>query len=74
MQDELVRAQFLDVVLGQENTEELTIPYTALPKFGFYVQTVDDLLDRIQANMDEQMGAGLWELYSRNKERSLQRG
>ncbi len=74
LQDELVRAQFLDVVLGQENTEELTIPYTALPKFGFYVQTVDDLLDRIQANMDEQMGAGLWALYSRNKERSLQRG
>ena len=60
MQDELVRAQFLDVVLGMENTEEQTIPYTALPKFGFYVQTVDDLLDRIQANMDEQMGAGLW--------------
>lgn len=74
LQDELVRAQFLDVVLGMENTEEQTIPYTALPKFGFYVQTVDDLLDRIQANMDEQMGAGLWALYSRNKERSLQRG
>lgn len=74
LQDELVRAQFLDVVLGLENTEEQTIPYTALPKFGFYVQTVDDLLDRIQANMDEQMGAGLWALYSRNKERSLQRG
>lgn len=74
LQDELVRAQFLDVVLGMENMEEQTIPYTALPKFGFYVQTVDDLLDRIQANMDEQMGAGLWALYSRNKERSLQRG
>lgn len=74
LQDELVRAQFLDVVLGMENTEEQTIPYTALPKFGFYVQTVDDLLDRIQANMDEQMGAGLWALYSRDKERSLQRG
>lgn len=74
LQDELVRAQFLDVVLGMENTEEQTIPYTALPKFGFYVQTVDDLLDRIQANMDEQMGAGLWALYSRNEERSLQRG
>ena len=74
LQDELVRAQFLDVVLGMENTEEQTIPYTALPKFGFYVQTVDDLLDRIQANMDEQMGTGLWALYSRNKERSLQRG
>lgn len=69
LQDELTRAEFLDVVL---NDNELH--YTALPKFPFFVQTLDDLLDRIQANLDEQIGAGLWKIYSRNKERSVQRG
>lgn len=69
LQDELARVEFLDVVL---NDNELH--YTALPKFPFYVQTLDDLLDRIQANLDEQIGKGLWKIYSRNKERSVQRG
>lgn len=69
LQDELARAEFLDVVL---NDNELH--YTAIPKFPFYVQTLDDLLDRIQANLDEQIGVGLWKIYSRNKERSVQRG
>lgn len=69
LQDELARAEFLDVVL---NDNELH--YTALPKFPFYVQTLDDLLDRIQANLDEQIGKGLWKIYSRNMERSVQRG
>lgn len=67
--DELSRAEFLDVVL---NDNELH--YTALPKFPFYVQTLDDLLDRIQANLDDQIGKGLWKIYSRNMERSVQRG
>lgn len=69
LQDELSRAEFLDVVL---NDNELH--YTTLPKFPFYVQTLDDLLDRIQANLDDQIGAGLWKIYSRNMERSVQRG
>ena len=69
LQDELSRAEFLDVVL---NDNELH--YTALPKFPFYVQTLDNLLDRIQANLDEQIGKGLWKIYSRNMERSVQRG
>nr|DAL58792.1 MAG TPA_asm: tail protein [Caudoviricetes sp.] len=69
LQDELARAEFLDVVL---NDNELH--YTTLPKFPFYVQTLDDLLDRIQANLDDQIGAGLWKIYSRNMERSVQRG
>lgn len=69
LHDELARAEFLDVVL---NDNELH--YTSLPKFPFYVQTLDDLLDRIQANLDEQIGAGLWKIYSRNKDRSVQRG
>lgn len=69
LQDELARAEFLDVVL---NDNELH--YTSLPKFPFFVQTLDDLLDRIQANLDEQIGKGLWKIYSRNMERSVQRG
>lgn len=69
LQDELSRAEFLDVVL---NDNELH--YTTIPKFPFYVQTLDDLLDRIQANLDDQIGAGLWKIYSRNMERSVQRG
>lgn len=69
LQDELSRSEFLDVVL---NDNELH--YTALPKFSFYVETLDDLLDRIQANLDEQIGKGVWKVYSRSKERSVQRG
>ena len=69
LQDELSRAEFLDVVL---NDNELH--YTTLPKYPFYVQTLDDLLDRIQANLDDQIGKGLWKIYSRNMERSVQRG
>lgn len=69
LQDELSRSEFLDVVL---NDNELH--YTALPKFSFYVETLDDLLDRIQANLDEQIGDGRWKILSRSKERSVQRG
>ena len=69
LQDELSRSEFLDVVL---NDNELH--YTALPKFSFYVETIDDLLDRIQANLDEQIGEGKWKIFSRSKERSVQRG
>lgn len=69
LQDELSRSEFFDVVL---NDNELH--YTALPKFSFYVQTLDDLLDRIQACLNEQIGEGKWKIYSRSKERSSQRG
>lgn len=69
MQDELSRAEFLDVVLHDNE-----LHYTALPKFSFYVETLDDLLDRIQANLDEQIGDGTWKIFSRSKDRSAQRG
>lgn len=69
LQNELSDAEFLDVVL---NDNELH--YTVLPKFQFYVETLDDLLDRIQANLNEQIGAGEWKIFSRNKDRSEQRG
>ena len=69
LRDELSRAEFLDVVLHDNQ-----LHYTTLPKFPFYVETIDDLLDRIQANLNEQIGDGKWKIFSRNKERSMQRG
>ena len=69
LSDEMVRSEFLDVVLHDNN-----LHYTALPKFSFYVETLDDLLDRIQANLNEQIGNGVWKIFSRNKKRSMQRG
>lgn len=68
-QDELARTEFLDLVLNDNK-----IHYTALTKFAFYVSSLDDLLDRIQANLNEQWGEGEWKIYSRNKLRSGQRG
>lgn len=69
LQDELSRAEFLDVVLHDNE-----LHYTALSKFSFYVETIDDLLDRIQANLDEQIGKGKWKIFSRSIEKSRQRG
>lgn len=69
LRDELSRAEFLDVVLHDNQ-----LHYTTLPKFQFYVETIDDLLDRIQANLNEQIGDGKWKIFSRNKEGSMQRG
>lgn len=69
LQDEMSRSEFLDVVLHDNQ-----LHYTALPKFSFYVDSVDDLLDRIQANLDEQIGEGKWKIFSRSLSRSMQRG
>lgn len=69
LQDELSRTEFLDVVLHDNE-----LHYTALPKFSFYVETIDELLDRIQANLDEQIGKGKWKIFSRSIEKSRQRG
>lgn len=69
LSDELARAEFLDVVL---NDNELH--YTAMPVFQFYVESLDDLLDRLQACMNEQVGGNKWLFYSRNWNRSNARG
>ena len=69
LSDELVRCDMLDLVLYDNK-----LHYTALPQFVFYVESLDDLLDRIQANLDELYGKAVWKLYSRNKVRSIQRG
>ena len=70
MSDELARCDFLDVVLTKDNN----LHYTALPTFSFYIESLDDLLDRLQANLNEQIGSGLWKLYSRSWQRSMLRG
>jgi hypothetical protein len=70
MSDELARAEFLDVVLN----DEAQLHYTALPDFVFYIGSLDDLLDRLQANMNEQFGDKAWKFYSRNWKRSQTRG
>ena len=70
MSDELARCDFLDVVLTKDNN----LHYTALPTFSFYIESLDDLLDRLQANLNEQIGSGLWKLYSRSWPRSMLRG
>ena len=69
LSDELARCDMLDLVLYDNK-----LHYTALPQFSFYVESLDDLLDRIQANLDELYGKAAWKLYSRTRERSLQRG
>lgn len=66
MVDELARAECLDVVLSDSQ-----IHYTALPNFTFYVTSIDDILDRLQANMDEQYGKGAWHFYSSDYGRSV---
>lgn len=69
MVDELVRSEFLDVVLFDNEQH-----YTSLPKFSFYIDSLDDIADRLQANMNEQYGEGVWHFYTRNKSRSTARG
>lgn len=45
--DELTRVEFIDVVKPDNN-----IHYTSQPTFSFYASSVQDLADRIQANLD----------------------
>lgn len=54
LSDELTRCDFLDVVLSDNK-----IHYTTLPNFGFYAETVKDLADRIQANLNR-LYPGQW--------------
>ena len=68
VQDEIVRCDFLDIVLGDND-----VHYTALPTFPFYCETVDDLLDRIQANL-ESLYPGQWIVICLDRERTAQRG
>ena len=55
LSDELTRCMFLDVVKSDNK-----IHYTSLAKFSFYCNTIQDLADRIQANLDRVYGEGTW--------------
>ena len=68
LQDEIVRCDFNDIVFNDNN-----IHYTALPTFPFYCASVDDLLDRIQANLED-LYPGQWIIIGLNTVRNLQRG
>ena len=68
LQDEIVRCDFNDIVLNDND-----IHYTALPTFPFYCESVDDLLDRIQANLEELYPGG-WIVIGLNTVRNSQRG
>lgn len=64
---ELTEIRFFDIVL---NDNELH--YTSLPTFSFYAETVDDFLDRIQANTDRD-GGHQWIIVSPNYTRTIGR-
>ena len=68
LQDEIVRCDFNDVVL-----KDNLLHYTALPTFPFYCESVDDLLDRIQANLEE-LYPSKWTIIGLNTVRNAQRG
>ena len=69
-QAEIVRCDFTDIVLGDNKQH-----YTSLPTFPFYCETVDDLLDRIQANLQELYGnACQFILIGLNRARASERG
>lgn len=54
--DELTRVEFLDIVQPDNG-----IHYTSKPDFDFYASSVQDLADRIQANLDaEYTGSKKW--------------
>lgn len=54
--DELASCEFLDVVKEDNN-----IHYSALPVFSFYCETIYDIADRLQANLDRvYTGAKKW--------------
>lgn len=57
---------FKDIVLYDNN-----ISYTSLSAFSFYAASIEDLADRLQANLDrESVG---WKVYTPNRTRYLQR-
>lgn len=47
LSDELTRCNFLDYVPNDNN-----IHYSSLPNFSFYAETISDLAERIQVNLD----------------------
>lgn len=67
-QSKIVGCDFTDLVLNDNQMH-----YTGLPTFPFYCETVDDLLDRVQACLEE-LYPGQFTLIGLNTVRNEQRG
>jgi len=64
---ELTDIRFFDVVLNDNE-----VHYTTLPTFSFYCESVDDLLDRFQANTNRE-NVSQWYFISPSYDRTIQR-
>lgn len=64
---------FNDYVLPDPNAPANKIPYSSMSTFSFFAASLEDLADRIQANLDR-MEPDIWHVYTPMKARSLQRG
>ena len=71
-QAKIVRCDFNDIVLAPES-ESNKIHYSTLPTFPFYCETVDDLLDRILANLED-LYPGEFTIIGLNTVRNQERG
>lgn len=64
---ELSEMRFFDIVLQDNN-----LHYTSLPRFSFYCEDVDDLLDRLQANTNRS-SSSQWYFISPSYARTIAR-
>ena len=67
-QNKVVTCDFTDIVLNDNN-----LHYTSLPTFPFFCESVDDLLDRIQACLEE-LYPGEFVIIGLNSRRNKERG
>ena len=67
-QNKVVTCDFTDIVLNDNN-----LHYTSLPTFPFFCESVDDLLDRIQACLEE-LYPGEFIIIGLNTTRNSERG
>ena len=63
---------FNDYVLPDPDAPANKIPYSSLNIFSFFAASVEDLADRLQANLDR-MEHGRWAVFTPNHDRTLQR-
>lgn len=56
--EEFKHIQFRDIVPNDNN-----IHYTSMPDFSFWAEDITDLAERLQANIDEYYGSGVWKIY-----------
>ena len=64
---------FRDVVLNDMYDNANKLVYSMLGTFSFFAGSVEDLADRIQANLNRKFGSGQWRVYTPSSSRSAQR-